>query len=201
MPIAIFPFFIFIVCLINFLGNNTKKKDKESQSTFWDRETKANATPKKDISTLNYITLSEDLFHLHIDDAELTQLEEQVLSMKDKTILNLTGYSNTDLKLEYGAANLTALMEYDTNFTALCTAVFEWGKKLIDTGHIEEAMTVLEFGVNCGSDVTGNYTLLAHLYMDRNLSYRIDDLLKKAESLNSLSKDNIILKLNQIVHP
>ena len=34
-------------------------------------------------------------------------------ALKEKKILNLSGFTNTDLKLEYGVGNLTDLTDYD----------------------------------------------------------------------------------------
>ena len=201
MPILFFSFFIIIISVINFFASKASRKDKEKQDAFWAKEGQANSVPKQDISLLPYITLEEDLFCLHFEDEVLTALEAQVLSYKGKKILNLTGVSNTDLKLLYGSTNLPFLTQCDENFTNLCKLIFDWGKALIDTGHINEARTVLEYGIHIGSDITGNYTVLAHLYLDQKASYKIDELLSYAQSLNSLSKDTIILKLKELVHP
>lgn len=95
---------------------------------FWEREQKANATRKKDISTLKYIewdttlpvkennTLLSDILK---NNPEADSAYNKIISVKDKNIINLTEYSNTDLKLKYGVANLEALTEYEDNYTLL----------------------------------------------------------------------------------
>ena len=40
-------------------------------------------------------------------------------ALKEKKILNLSGFTNTDLKLEYGVGNLTELTDYDNNYVTL----------------------------------------------------------------------------------
>ncbi len=200
MPILCFSFILITIGAINFFSSKASHKTTEKRDAFWAKEEAANATAKIDLSTLKYITLDERLFSLHFEDDTLSALEADVLSLQDKKILNLTGLSNTDVKLKYGAANLTILTQCDDNFTTLCTSVYRWGEALADKGHIDEAVTVLEYGIRIGTDVVGNYTLLARLYRNRGVLHKVDGLLDSAKNLSSLSKDNIILKLQEIVH-
>ena len=116
------------------------------------------------------------------------------------TILNLTGYSNTDLKLQYGASNLSALIKYDQNFTQLCQVLNRIGNSFYQLGMDSEAIQILEFAVACQSDLTGSSQLLAKLYAARNQQYRISDLISRAQNLNSLSREIIIRHLEEYVH-
>ena len=87
---------------------------------FWQRERDANNTRKQDISQLDYVDFSGvTLPFAQFEDTLLKECEQQVLNLKDKKVLNLTGISNTDLKMTYGAANLPLLTQYDQNFTLL----------------------------------------------------------------------------------
>lgn len=201
MPLLFLSFFILIVSTINFFGGNTRNRDRAKRDAFWAKENEANATEPKDLSTLPYVTLDDSLFTISVSEPELVSLKESLLSLKDSPIVNLTGYTNTDLKLTYGAANIGVLSQYDQNFTDLCTRVRDFGKALLDHGYVDDAQTVLEYGISVGSDITENYVMLAYLYLEKHQTYRIDQLLEKAGQLNSLSKDTIILKLTKIVHP
>ena len=120
------------------------------------------------------------------------------LRESDAKIVNLTGYSNTDLKMAYGAANLSVLTEYDANYTTLVTALQECGKALYEAGRFEEAARILEFSAMTGTDISACYRLLTDLYKTK-LSYdqekaadKIAALLPIAESLRSLSRDGIV---------
>ncbi|MBE5906074.1 MAG: hypothetical protein E7277_04655 [Lachnospiraceae bacterium] len=201
MPLLCLSFFILIVSTINFFGGNTRNRDRAKRDAFWAKESEANATECKDLSSLPYITLDDALFTITVSEPELVSLKDQLLSLKDKKIVNFTGYTNTDLKLTYGAANIGALTQFDQNFTDLCAYVRDFGKALLDAGQVEDAQTVLEYGIRIGSDITENYVILAYLYLEKHQTYRIDSLIESASQLNSLSKDTIILKLTKIVHP
>ncbi|MBE5901520.1 MAG: hypothetical protein E7280_06395 [Lachnospiraceae bacterium] len=201
MPLLCISFFILIVSTINFFAGNTRNRDRAKKDAFWAKESAANAAKDQDLSTLSYITLSEPLTEITVSGEPLSRLKEELLSFRDKTIVNLNGISNTDLKLTYGANHIGLLSQYDQNFTDLCICLQNFGKELLEAEQPEDAVTVLEYAVSIGSDITDTYVMLAYLYLEKHQTYKIDALLEKAEGLNSLSKDTIILKLKKIVHP
>ncbi len=120
--------------------------------------------------------------------------------MKDEKIVNLTGITNTDLKLEYGTANITVLTQYDQNYTNLVIALQKWGDALYALGRFEDASKVLEFAVKTRTDITATYRLLIDMYKtklelnEEEIQRKLDGLLPIAKNLNSLSRD-VILKL------
>lgn len=192
------PYFILIIILLQLILRKNSKKTKESNDAFWKREASANNVRRKDISKLDYIVIPDVLPYVTCDNAEINRLQDRLISMKDKKILNLTGYSNTDLKIEYGVANLVKLSEYDDNFVKLAQTITALGKALMNAGYVSEAAAFLEFGIQCATDVTDNYIMLAKYYTDANQPEKIDELIIAASSLKSLSKDVIIKKLEAL---
>ena len=154
---------------------------------------------RKDISKLNYIEIPDSLPYVNCSDSEITRLQDKLISLKNKKILNLTGYSNTDLKIEYGVANLSKLSEYDDNFAVLAQTLAALGKALINAGYVTEAVKFLEFGIKCNTDVTYNYTALADYYMEQGDTDKIKALIDTASELNSLSKDVILKHLDEML--
>ncbi len=109
-------------CLI--VTHNIKKQarnGRKQEKSFWARESEANSVRRKPLDGLPYIKIPLESFPTHLLNADATVLEciEVIESLTSEKILNLTGWTNTDLKLEYGAANITALSEYDQNYTLL----------------------------------------------------------------------------------
>ena len=119
--------------------------------------------------------------------------------MSSLPILNLTGISNTDLKMEYGPANLNELSEADSNFTSLVRCVNQLGNRFNELGDTDNAIKILEYGIECNTDISNTYYLLAQLYIDTNQADKIQNLVDKAASLNSLSKNSIIKNLNEYI--
>ena len=112
-----FGWVLIFVAVVSYKRRKADRSSKKTERDFWERENNANATRKQDISNLDYVDFtSVTLPFALFSDSLLQQCEEQVLKLKDEKILNLTGISNTDLKLAYGAANLPLLTQYDQNF-------------------------------------------------------------------------------------
>ena len=118
--------------------------------------------------------------------------------MRNFKILNLTGITNTELKEQYGVANLTVLTDYDNNYTTLVNTIARWGARLIDLEYNDEAVTVLEYGLSIGTDVSRNYLILADIYRKKGETDKIDALITRASTLKSLMKNSILSKLNEV---
>lgn len=187
---------IFIV-VVSYKRFKANLKNENAKNAFWNRENAANSTRKQDISQLDYVDFSSvSLPFALFQDELLKECEEQVLKLKDKKILNLTGLSNTDLKLKYGPANLPLLTQYDQNFTLLVRTLNTWGKRLNELSHTQEAICVLAFAASIGSDIKATWALLAELYHANGDTAQIRELKTSAAKLNSLMKDPILTMLD-----
>ncbi len=189
-----FAVFAFIIYL------KGKKKDTSDQDTFWEREADANRVRKKPLTDLAYITIPLDSLPIqkNTTDEQLLEYQDTISALSEQTIVNLTGISNTDLKFQYGAPNLTVLMEYDQNFIVLARTLNAWAHRLYELKQTEYAKTVLEFGIACKTDIKAHYILLATIYKEEFHPDRINDLIEAADSLNSLMKNPIITILTEI---
>lgn len=192
-----FPYFLLACALFTLAlrrGNNDAKQKKEN---FLSRESKANSTRKKNIDNLDYIKIPVEEFNFDSNaSGAIKKYQDAILNLSEKRILNLTGISNTDLKLEYGVANLTVLSEYDNNFTALTQALVQLSEELLKNNQEEKAVKILEFGIKCRSDISKNYYLLADYYFANHMPEKIENLKLYASTLKSLTKDSIIKKLD-----
>jgi hypothetical protein len=185
---------LFIV--IFFVAYFRKKSTRDQQAvedSFWERENLANNTRKQSLDDLSYITIPLEKFPIGIyKDPDLKAPETLLTALSSKKIVNLDAFTNTDLKLQYGAANLDILTEYGENFDALCRALADYGEALYEDGHREEARTVLEFGIESGSDISRNYLTLGKIYREEELDSDFNELLSHARELISPMKDSIV---------
>ena len=198
----ILPYFIIILVLIQLYIKKSDTSQKNNIKKFWEREQKANATRKKDISTLKYIewdttlpvkennTLLSDILK---NNPEADSAYNKIISVKDKNIINLTEYSNTDLKLKYGVANLEALTEYEDNYTLLIKNLAVLGHILKEQDDITDATHYLEYSIRIGSDI---YADLKDIYISQNHTEKVDKLRQYASLINSVNKELIINLLN-----
>ena len=131
---------------------------------------------------------------------ELAEAEYEVCALSNKRILNLTGVTNTELRLTYGTMNLDPLTSYDQNYTSLIRSLQKWGALLVTAGHKEDAITVLSYAVEIGSDIAGTFSLLARLYKNNSETAKIVALQEVAENLTTLMKPSILRDLDKILN-
>ena len=193
----------FIIISIIFAGiislklKHENNQENHAERDFWEREAKANYTRKKSLDSLDYITIPDEILFMspeNMTDALRSDLDD-LKSLSAYKIVNLTGLSNTDLKLQYGTANITILSEYDFHYTNLVTLLQRLAEKLCESGNDALAIRTLEFAVTTGTDVGKSYYLLAELYTKYNTPEKIDGLIRNAQNLHSLSKSTIVQKL------
>lgn len=198
MPLLLLPFVLILFSIFSILRNRSDRSMKAKQDAFWEKEQRANRTRKQDISGLAYIQIPLDTFPIgQFADEGLAASEQALVQLSSRKILNLSGISNTDLKLEYGAANLPALSEYDANFTTLARTLAAYGGQLLELGHWQDAIRVLEFGVSCKTDVSKNYTLLGRMYREHGETAKLDALAETVRGMDLLLKDSILKQLQE----
>ncbi len=182
-----FPFLAIFIIFCAVLGYYIKKGDasqKEVMDNFFEKERLANAVRKKDISQLNYITIPLEKIPHQLD----TNTEKAFFSFGEKTMVNFNGISNTDLKLQYGTANLSELSEYDINYMDMIAILPEYAKELLDAGYVDTAQMLLEFAVNTNADSRIIYQKLASIYKETNQTDKIQYLMTVSESLPPIPK-------------
>lgn len=200
MALSLLGLFIIAFAVVSYFRKRHDKYQQETDERFWERELAANHVRRQDISNLPYISIPFEDFSIGaFSDEKITELETALKDFSDKKILNLSGQTNTDLKMQYGPANLAALTEYDQNFTDLLHTLSDYSNRLLELEHNDAAVSVLEFCVDIGSDVSTHYTTLANCYKKSNKTDKLSDLRTKAASLDSLMKSSILQKLDHII--
>lgn len=200
IPVFFCCFVVFLLWLRYEMKHSNETSDTESDA-FWERERESNFIPKKDISNLDYIQVPLDAFPFCDDttDEKLADLQDKVRACAGKKMLNLTGMTNTDLKFAYGSANYPLLADYDQNFTVFIRNLYAWAKYLHETDKIPEARVLLEFGVSCRSDVSGNYYLLGSICLENDDLASFHRLLEQAKDIPGSRKDAIISRLTTML--
>ena len=116
------------------------------------------------------------------EDSEIEKIHQTLHALSKTKMVNFSGKTNTELKLEYGAPNINLLSEYDQNFTELIITLNKWASLLIAHQETAAARTVLEFSVDIGSDINSTYKMLAEIYLDHDPD-KITVLISKAKEL------------------
>lgn len=193
VPIIIIVFSVVFKTFVN------RKPKNDPDALFMERERLANLTPKKDISGLPYIKVpvSELPLDVPTESEETKERQDIIRSMADKQVLNLTGITNTDLKLEYGAPNINILSAADGNYTRLIQSITYLSEDYINSRHLSEARRLLEYGISIGTDSRRSYLMLASIYKEEGTPEKIAPLIESAKKIDSLLRESIISSLEE----
>lgn len=193
----LFPYVLAAALIFSFILNSNRKKNSASVDSFWEREQRANNAPAKDITNLDYITISlEALPFLSNPSKSIAECENTIKMLAKRKIINLSGISNTDLKMMYGVKNFTELSQCDENFLRMQQTFVKWGRELMDAGYKKEAVTVLEYALSTGCDAKNIFIYLKQLYTELSPE-KLDNLILSASLIKSPSKDSIIKELQK----
>lgn len=186
-----------VFCLWNKLTVGRRiREEKAKEDDFWAKERKANSIRRKPIDHLDYIEIPDYLyFDLLPENNELADIQATIAELRKGRILNLTGYTNTDLKFMYGTANITDLSLYDQNYTTLITTLQKWADILFENSFEKEAVEIMEFLVSTNADIGRTYRMLGKYYKKTNRTDDFDALVQKASELKSLNSSHIVESL------
>lgn len=199
-----FYFFASFIVFCIWLGYEIHKRrnmEAKNYEAFWDREHAANSTRRKSLDGLPYISIPVETFPFGLlpENEQIAEYEQTIRDLAQESVVNLTGFSNTDLKLEYGAPNIDLLSLYDQRYTTLVCTLQSWAELLYKEGLAEAAQVLLEFAVSTHTDIYASYELLVLIYEENSESDKIAALLPPAQEIRSLSKNRIITLLEEHV--
>lgn len=200
MNFFIFASTLILGCFVAISITKDKNKLENIDQSFWSKEHKSNFVRKKSLEYLNYISIPEEILTiqpLH-PNSQIHSYLQDLRDMSCLKIVNLTGISNTDLKLTYGTANITILSEYDAHYTQMVTILHKLAEKLAESDDNKNAILVLEYAIATGSDVSKSFYLLSELYKQVGTPEKIENLIHQAEGIHSIMKNSILQHLHSV---
>ncbi|MCR5700766.1 MAG: hypothetical protein K6G76_01330 [Lachnospiraceae bacterium] len=201
LPVAIT---ILVWVLNHNIRKANKKNEKKTIESFLKREDNANLVRRKDISNLPYIHVP--LEHLPLDitlkdekkQSKIENYHKQITYLSEKQMLNLIGISNTELKERYGVANLEKLSTYDGNYGRMLSNLQNYAATIYDE-YPDEAVTILEYMINEGTDISSTFELLGSYYIQNGNPDACKKLYDRIPDKNSVSGKMIQEKLDRIL--
>ena len=198
------PIFTTIVLTFGFIWIYMKVTTKNAgfnAESFLEREREANSVRKQPLTDLEYAEVSFASLPIcrPAPNDLIEDLQNRLENICNAKFVNLTGFTNTDLKFKYGVANLPLLTEYDQNFTSLSRTLYELGHEYAITGDNDRAISFFEEGIRIQTDISNNFTELAKLYKEKSEPGKINSLISSAEKIRSITKKSTIDKLNDIM--
>ncbi len=190
--------FVLIFIVSSGIRRQNKLK-KQTEQEFWSRERRSNQVRRKSLDDLDYIKIPLEDFPTHVmqEDPVVLECIDTVMSLTSQKVLNLSGYTNTDLKLEYGTANITQLTEYDQNYTILVRTLQKWADILLENGYAQEAAVLMEFAFSTRTDISRTYYALADYWISQGETFQVQRLIDAAEKLPTANHNAIVRRLKE----
>lgn len=203
MKILLLPSIMILVWVLNHNVHKNNSSDPDNIHSYLTREDRANAIRRKDISELPYIQVPIDMFPFHITlndekkQTKITEYEKLIRTLSGQRMLNLIGISNTELKEQYGPANLELLTIYDQNYSRYLRTLQLFAECIYEE-YPADAVSILEYCIATGTDISGTYDLLGHYYLSHGDHKRFLALYDQIPVKDSISGKVIQNKLNQM---
>lgn len=196
---SLFVCFLIFCAWIYYERLKSDKKQQAASQDFWAREDEANHTRNKDISDLPLLCPDADRIPMpESEDESVTYYQERVRTSLALPMMNLSGYSNTDLKLAYGTGNFNTLSEYDQNFNDFLMNMSNLGKSYFQSDALAEAAAVYRLCIEFGSDKSTDYEALARAYAAMGSPGKISELIIEVEHSHLPRKEALIRRLHSV---
>lgn len=198
-----FPCLAIFLAFIVFLAIRYRSIDqaqKQVQEDFWERELKANSTIGIDINTLDYLHLPIERFPFgKCSTPEIEAIESELRELSEKPLLNLTGITNTELKLTYGVPNFDKMSAIGEDFDRATILLNDYSRLLIENEMPSEAIPVLEYAVGVKTDISSSYTMLSDLYAAANSFEKLSRLRDMVENTTLILKPSILAHIDELL--
>lgn len=198
--------FIYLICFLIFCAwlfyeqRKSQRAQKKASDEFWAREELANSTRKKDISHLPLIQVEEsEIPSVQTHDESILHAMEQLHRIIHEPMIDLSEYSNTDLKLAYGVGNFKTLSEYDENFGTFLMALTDLARAFAHGEYYEQAEQTYLMALRHGSRKACDYEELANLYLDIGRPDKVRTLIHDVETGEHPRRDTIAAMLRQVM--
>lgn len=143
--------------------NKGSNKSKEALDHFLIEEHRANFITKKNLP-------NELLLHIDSDQippntsTECEGLFQQVVRQSTLPMVNLSQYTNLQLKQTFGVNHLDTLIQYEQNYISFLQTLTAYGIALHNAGYIQDSIQSLEYCLNFGCDLNKCYLYLIKNY-------------------------------------
>ena len=114
-------------------------------------------------------------------------------------MIDLSEYSNTDLKLAYGVGNFKTLSDYDENFSNFLLILTNLARTCAQAGLDADARDCYETALRYGSRKLTDFEELAQVYLKLDQPELVGQLIASVSEGDYPRKDTIIGRLRDVL--
>ena len=198
------------VMLMGLVINNAIRRSnirsKKTNEAFWEHERSSYKAPSRPTDDLEYVSFPPGLpIGIPVDDPSLEECQRILKTLSGERIINLSGITNTDIRMSYGKENLPELSKADARYTTLLRSLNTLASGYLGLNYGNEAKVLLEFALSIGSDIKESWINLGRCYLKEDDFDSLSSLRSRADaseqpSLKSVEKELAeMIKLSEIV--
>lgn len=177
-----------------------QEQDDRATENFWNREARANSTRNKDISGLPFLQVTEsEIPDSGSDDETIHYYIGLLYENIKQPMIDLSSYTNTDLKLAYGVGNFKTLSSYDENYNAFLMNLTNLARAYDRAGLFESAVKAYLLALHYGSQKLTDYSVLAKVYVKLDKRREIERLIEEINAGSHPRKASILNALREVL--
>lgn len=195
----------FFVCFLIFIAwmhykkrKATKQQEKES-SLFWEREEEANHTRNKDISHLPLFT--PDITRIPWEGAQNDTILHYLDALRrliESPMMDLSEYTNTNLKIAYGIGNFQTLSTYDETYQNFLQTLTALGRAYMEAGDYTHAAEACRLCLDYDPKNRIACLSLAEIYKKGHKNYLLSDLIDEIKHSPIARKESLLREINEL---
>ncbi len=189
-----------IICgLIHYKKMKASSADKRMSDEYWELQDKANHTRNKPFTDLEYFTASPDEIPKAGESIEeIKYCLDKVDHAISQPMMNLSDYSNTDLKLAYGTGNFEKLSLYDDNFNSFLVYLSNLANAYYRNNMKSEAQKTFMYAIKSGSTRFDDWMTLAKIYKSDQDTSGLNSLKELLSTREFTSKNSLLDEFNKM---
>lgn len=187
-----------ILIIFKTLVKKSSKDYEKREKDYIERERQASFSRAKTIEQSRYIVPDIQKFPIiqeyeakNEKEIKAYNIQQSVLEKAQKTMAHFNE-TNLELKQMYGIANLESIIQYEENYSEFLHKLNLWSKALIDADKKNDAIKVLEEGINLGMDFSQSFIQLADLYKEDNNLPALRNLYKIAQQTKNVTMPKVV---------
>ncbi len=197
---SLFVCFLIFIAWMHYEKRKANREEKRRSEEFWQREENANHSRNKDISDLPFFHPDTGRIPMpQTDNENISYYQKQVQNTEKLPMMNLSQYTNTDLKLAYGVGNFKTLSDYDENFNHFLMNMSNLGKAYREADFLEEAASVYRLCLDYGSDKSTDYRALGSIYASMKATGKLISLIDEVKQSDLPRRETLASGLQQML--
>ncbi|MGN1205747.1 MAG: hypothetical protein ACI4SQ_02030 [Eubacterium sp.] len=196
---SLFVCFLIFIAWMHYKKHNATKQQEKESNLFWEREEEANHTRNKDISQLPLFT--PDSSRIPWEGAKNDTILYYLDALRqciELPMMDLSDYTNTDLKLAYGIGNFQTLSTYDETYQHFLQTLTALGKAYLEVGDLAHAADACRLCLDYDPKNRIAYITLAETYKKDGQYSLLSDLINEIKHSPIARKESLLREIDNL---